>query len=260
MKTINEIKELLSNEVNLEVLLELEQDKRAGVKKLLESYYKKEEKKNILKEEYKKRTTYEKKCYSLGYNNICGIDEVGRGPLAGPVVAAGVILKKDSYFPGLTDSKKLSAKKREELYNDIINNAVAYSIVELDNFEIEKHNIYQATKIAMKKVVENIATKPDFLLIDAMPLDIDGVESLSIVKGDEKSVSIAAASILAKVYRDRLMEKYDEIYPYYDFKNNMGYGTKKHLEGLKQYGICDIHRRNFEPIKTIIKKDKFNEK
>ncbi len=255
MKKINEIKEILLQEnVSEQFLTELELDERSGVKKLLSSYYKKLNNEKILKKEYEKRTEYEKKCYNLGCKYICGIDEVGRGPLAGPVVAAAVILKKDSYFPGLTDSKKLSKQKREELYKKIISEALAYSIVEVDNIEIEKYNIYNATKIAMERAIRKLSIKPDFLLIDAMPLNIENIKSYSIIKGDEKSVSIAAASVIAKVHRDTIMENYAKKYPYYDFENNMGYGTKKHLEGLQKHGICEIHRKDFEPIKTMIKK------
>lgn len=252
---INEIKKiLLEDNVSEEIILALKEDSRAGVKKLLEKYYKKIEKEENLRKDYLKKTIYEQKCYDLGYNYICGIDEVGRGPLAGPVVAAGVILKKGSYYAGLTDSKKLSKLKREELCEKIKKTALAYSIVEIDNYEIEKHNIYNATKIVMKKVIDELKLKPDFVLIDAMPLEIN-IPNFSIIKGDEKSVSIAAASVLAKVYRDNLMERYAKKYPHYDFENNMGYGTKKHLEAIYKYGVCDIHRRDFEPIKTIIKKE-----
>lgn len=251
---ISEIKDKLNqSNVSKELLVELSKDNRVGVKKLLESYYKNLEKEKSLKEDYYKRTIYERKCYSLGYHNVCGIDEVGRGPLAGPVVAAAVILKKDSYFSGLTDSKKLTKAKREELYNQILNDCIAYSIVELDNKQIAKYNIYNATKIAMTEAVQKLSVHPDFLLIDAMPLEIPNINSHSIIKGDAKSVSIAAASVIAKVYRDRLMEHYAVKYPYYDFENNMGYGTKKHLLGLEKYGVCDIHREDYEPIKTMLK-------
>ncbi|MBF0713456.1 ribonuclease HII [Gemella sp. GH3] len=251
---ISEIKDKLKNSnVSDELLLELSNDERIGVKKLLDSYYKQISKEKIQQEEYASRTIYEQKCYNLGYKYICGIDEVGRGPLAGPVVAAAVILKKDSYFPGLADSKKLTKAKREELYSKIVEECLDYSIVELDNKQIAKHNIYNATKIAMIKAVNNLSIKPDFLLIDAMPLDIPDINSHSIIKGDDKSVSIAAASVIAKVYRDRLMEQYAIKYPYYDFENNMGYGTKKHLIGLEKYGVCDIHREDYEPIKSMLK-------
>lgn len=258
---INEIKKILEEDnFDSEFLLLLESDSRSGVKKLLSSYYNKKEKDKYLVEEYEKRKIYEKKCYNLGFNYVCGIDEVGRGPLAGPVVAAGVILKKDSYYPGLTDSKKLSKLKREKLAEDIKKTAEAYFIAVLNSDEIEKYNIYNATKITMLKVIKNISKKPDFILIDAMPLDTENIKNISIIKGDEKSVSIAAASVIAKVYRDNLMLEYAKKYPYYDFENNMGYGTKKHLEAIYKYGICDIHRRDFEPIKSLLKKEDKNEK
>lgn len=252
---ISDIKTILSDtSVDKEIVATLRKDDRLGVKKLLEAYEKKIEKKAKLKVEYKQKSIYEEKCYTLGLNKICGVDEVGRGPLAGPVVAAAVILKKNSYFEGLTDSKKLSEKKREELDEKIRKEALAYAIAAVDNTTIEQYNIYQASKIAMKKAVESLDIKPDYILVDAMPLDNVEIKSHSIIKGDEKSISIAAASVLAKVYRDKLMKQYAKQYPYYDFENNMGYGTKKHLEGLKQYGISPIHRRDFEPIKSMIKR------
>lgn len=251
---INEIKLLLNEDtISEEIISELEKDNRAGVKKLLQSYKSKQEKKLFLKKEYEKRTEFENKCYNRGYNYICGIDEVGRGPLAGPVVAAAVILKKGSYFEGLNDSKKLSKVKREHLCEQIKKEAVAYSIIEIDNTEIEKYNIYRATQISMIRAIDSLSISPDFLLIDAMPLNVT-IPNVSIVKGDEKSVSIAAASVIAKVHRDKLMLEYAKKYPYYDFENNAGYGTPNHLAGIKKYGICSIHRRDFEPIKSIIKK------
>ncbi|MDO4814827.1 MAG: ribonuclease HII [Gemella sp.] len=257
---ISEIKERLhATDLNEEELEYFRLDERAGVKKLVSAYDKKQVALLEEKIDYQKRSLYEKKCRELGYKFIAGIDEVGRGPLAGPVVAAAVILSENSYFPGLNDSKKLSEKKREELYDLIVKEAVAYSIIEFDNHKIEKYNIYQASKLAMKEAIKNLKVKPDFLLIDAMPLEDIGIDSHSIIKGDSKSITIAAASVLAKVHRDRLMKKYAEDYPYYDFENNMGYGTKKHLLGLEQHGVCPIHRRDFEPIKSIIKKGERNE-
>lgn len=257
---ISEVKEFLSSDnPNKEILDELRKDERSGVQKLLLAYDKKEEKKLFYRNEYEKKSFYENKCYNRGCKYICGIDEVGRGPLAGPVVAAAVILNKDSYFEGLNDSKKLSGKKREELFEAIKKDAIAYSIVEVDNVEIEEYNIYNAARIAMQRAVEKLDVKPDFLLIDAMPFENYPIPNFSMVKGDEKSVSIAAASVMAKVYRDHLMKKYAEKYPYYDFENNAGYGTKKHLEGLKKYGITPIHRRDFEPIKSMIKRGGRNE-
>ena len=247
---INEVKEILSQDnPNEEILEQLRSDERSGVQKLLASFDKKQEKKLF----------YENKCYNKGCKYICGIDEVGRGPLAGPVVAAAVILKQGSYFEGLNDSKKLSEKKREKLFEKIKEEALDYAICEVSNKEIEKYNIYNAARIAMQRAVEQLNVKPDFLLIDAMPFENYPIPNFSMVKGDEKSVSIAAASVIAKVYRDRLMKEYAKQYPYYDFENNAGYGTKKHLEGLKAYGITPIHRRDFEPIKSMIKQGGENE-
>lgn len=252
---INEIKNLLQSEkVSSEILQELEKDDRIGVKKLLASYYKKKDKEQQLVKKYKKLQKFEEKYFSKGYKIICGVDEVGRGPLAGPLVVAAVILKKDSYFAGLTDSKKLSKKKREELYDQIIAEAISYVIVEITPAQIARYNIYRATQIGMFAAVKQLSVKPSLALIDAMPVEELDIPSVSIIKGDAKSVSIAAASVLAKVYRDRIMEDYAKIYPGYDFENNMGYGTEKHLAGLKKLGICPIHRLDFEPIKSMIEK------
>ena len=193
---------------------------------------------------------YEKELYKKGITLIGGIDEVGRGPLIGPVVAACVILPKNFKLEGLTDSKKLSEKKRIEFDKIIREEAISIGIGEIDEKTIDKVNIYEATKLAMKKAVENMQTKPEHLLIDAMHLDI-GIESTSIIKGDSKSISIAAASVIAKVYRDNLLIKMDEEYPMYDLKNNKGYPTKKHLEAINKYGICKHHRLSYGPVAKI---------
>lgn len=183
---------------------------------------------------------------------IAGIDEVGRGPLAGPVVTACVIMPYDSMINGVYDSKKVSKKNRERLYNEIINSAISYSITMRDEREIDRVNILNATKEAMIEAYHNLKTKPDLLMIDAVSLNVAEKES-PIVKGDETSYAIACASILAKVYRDRLMEKYATKYPEYDFEHNVGYGTKKHIKAIKAYGITDIHRLSF--LKNIIGED-----
>lgn len=190
---------------------------------------------------------YEKELYNKGINLIGGIDEVGRGPLIGPVVAACVILPKDFVLDGLTDSKKLSEKKRIAFDKVIRQKAIAIGIGEIDEKIIDEVNIYEATKLAMKKAVDNMDIKPEHLLIDAMPLDI-GIDSTSIIKGDSKSISIAAASVIAKVYRDNLLDEMDKIYPMYDLKNNKGYPTKKHLEAIDEYGICKYHRLSYGPV------------
>ena len=190
---------------------------------------------------------YEKELYDKGCKYIGGVDEVGRGPLIGSVVAACVILPFDFALEGLTDSKKLSEKKRDEFYKIIWDKAIAIGIGIVDEKVIDEVNIYEATKIAMKKAISDTDIKPDHVLIDAMPLDID-VPTTSIIKGDAKSISIAAASVIAKVTRDRMMYELDKIYPMYDLANNKGYGTKKHIEAIKKYGITKYHRLSFKPV------------
>jgi ribonuclease HII len=185
--------------------------------------------------------------YKEKYNFIAGLDEVGRGPLAGPVTAAAVILPEiDLSFLGLNDSKKLSEKKRNELFDKIIDIAISFGIASVDNFEIDKINILQATQSAFKKAIENMPLKPDFLLIDGNYYNNKGLEYKTIVKGDSKSYSIAAASILAKVTRDRWMTEYAEVlYPGYEFSKHKGYATKKHFELIKKNGLSPIHRKTF---------------
>ena len=178
------------------------------------------------------------------YNLIAGLDEVGRGPLAGPVVTACVIMPYDEMIDGVYDSKRVSAKKREKLYDEILSKAIAYSITLENEKVIDEINILNATKKSMINSYNSLSVKPDVLLVDAVKLDVD-CEMLPIIKGDMTSYAIACASIVAKVYRDRLMDKYHESYPMYDFINNKGYGTKKHIEALKNYGKCPIHRDSF---------------
>ena len=191
----------------------------------------------------KAMSVYEKK-YS-DYHAVCGIDEVGRGPFAGPVTAAAVILPKDQPILYLNDSKKLSEKKREELYDVILKQAVAVGIGMASPERIDEINILQATYEAMRMAIEELAIKPDILLNDAVTIPEVDIPQVPIIKGDAKSVSIAAASIVAKVTRDRLMREYDSVYPGYDFASNKGYGTKAHIEGLKRLGPSAIHRRSF---------------
>lgn len=190
---------------------------------------------------------YEKELYKNGCKYIGGVDEVGRGPLIGSVVAACVVLPFDFALEGLTDSKKLSEKKRDEFYKIIWEKAIAIGIGIVDEKVIDEVNIYEATKIAMKKAICDTNIKLDHVLIDAMPLDID-VPTTSIIKGDAKSISIAAASVIAKVTRDKMMYELDKIYPMYDLANNKGYGTKKHIEAIKKYGITKYHRLSFKPV------------
>lgn len=190
--------------------------------------------------------TYEKAAMESGFKLICGVDEAGRGPLAGPVCAAAVILSEDTEIEGLNDSKKLSEKKREALYDIIKEKAVAYSIAYGTLEEIEEFNILEATFIAMNRAIDGLKTKPDFALIDGnrVPKGIK-IPCETVVKGDAKSSSIAAASILAKVTRDRLLLEYDQQYPQYNFKKHKGYGTKEHTDLILEYGPCPIHRMSF---------------
>ncbi len=197
------------------------------------------------------RLKYEKEVYKQGYRSIIGLDEAGRGPMAGPLVVAGVILPEGYYDERINDSKQLTEKKREELYDIIIENALAYSIQIIDIEEVDKLNVYRASQIGMIRAIQQINIKPDYALTDAMPLG-NVIEHLSIIKGDAKSISIAAASILAKVTRDRIMIEYDKQYPQYQFKKHKGYPTKQHKEALKTYGVCPIHRRSFKPVQDVL--------
>lgn len=251
MRTIKEIKELLQNsDVSPNFLNELQKDERQGVKNLLTRYYKQQEKLKIELENFEKRKEFE---LPLWNDNqiVAGIDEVGRGPLAGPVVTAAVILPSDNTLISVNDSKQLSEKKRDELFGQIMSQAIDVSVFVGSSQLIDSENIYHATEICMGEAVKNLHIKPTHLLVDAMTVPVD-IPQEKLIKGDARSVSIASASIVAKVVRDRLMVMYDRIYPGYDFAHNVGYGTKKHLEGLKTIGITPIHRKTFAPVKDIV--------
>lgn len=199
---------------------------------------------NVLKE-------FENKLYSEGLKYIAGIDEAGRGPLAGPVVVGIAIMKPDSFIEGVNDSKKISEKKRELLYEQITNEAIDWSVGIVDQNEIDEINILNATKKALHMAITNLKIKPDRILVDALEhIDTCGIPYTSIIKGDAKVYSIYAASIIAKVTRDRMMKKYDEIYPEYGFAGHKGYGTAKHIQAIKAYGPCPLHRKTF--IKNFI--------
>ena len=188
----------------------------------------------------------EKDLYSKGFKNICGIDEAGRGPLAGPVVVAGVIMPKDSMIEFVNDSKKVTEKRREKLYDVIKEEAISYSIAVIDQDVIDEMNILNATKKGVTDVVDGLEIKPDLILVDALEhINTRGIPYEPLIKGDARCYNIAAASILAKVTRDRIMRQWDEIYPQYGFLSNKGYGTAKHIEAIKQYGLCPIHRKSF---------------
>lgn len=187
---------------------------------------------------------YEKKYYDKGLILVAGVDEAGRGPLAGPVCVASVIMPQDNIIEEINDSKKLSAKKREMLYDKIINTAICYHIELIDNKTIDEINILNATKLGMKRCIESLEIVPEMVIIDAVKIDTE-IPTDSIIKGDALSYNVASASILAKVTRDRLMVELDEKYPQYNFKKHKGYGTKEHIEALKKYGKCEIHRNSF---------------
>ncbi|MDA3974544.1 ribonuclease HII [Enterococcus thailandicus] len=229
----------------------LKQDSRKGVQQALNSLAKRLEKEAKVKEKYQEMSIFENQGYANGHQWIAGIDEVGRGPLAGPVVAAAVVLPKDEEILGLNDSKQLSEKKRELLYQEIQEKALAIGIGVVDEKVIDQVNIYEASKLAMIQAVEKLTVKPTYLLIDAMKLDLP-IQQEKLIKGDARSISIAAASIIAKVYRDRLMKEYDQLYPGYGFGHNAGYGTKEHLIGMEKQGITPIHRRTFAPVKKYL--------
>lgn len=254
--SIQEIKERLKEkdiDVQSEWFQELQRDERKGVQKLLKQFQKDREQEAALRRAYEEMSIYEKELYAKGYQFVAGVDEVGRGPLAGPVVAASVILPVDCYIPKLNDSKKLSQKVREELYNIIAREAVAIGVGVVSAREIDKINIYQATKKAMRLAISQLPVTPDYLLIDALQLEGLPIPQKSIVQGDAKSISIAASSIIAKVTRDRLMKQMAQRYPQYGFDRHMGYGTKQHLEALNAYGTCPEHRLSFSPIKERVR-------
>ncbi len=188
----------------------------------------------------------EKELYKKGFKNICGIDEAGRGPLAGPVVVAGVIMPEDSMIEGVNDSKKVSEKKRELLYDKILEEAISYSVAIIGQDVIDEINILNATKQGVTNVVKGLDIRPELIIIDALQhINTDGVPYEAIIKGDAKCYSIAAASIIAKVTRDRIMREWDDVYPQYGFIAHKGYGTAKHIQMIKEYGLCPIHRRSF---------------
>lgn len=250
---ISQIKEILSSIHSIEdpMFQQLSLDMRKGVQTALKSCQKRIEKEQKRAEHFIEMQYYERLAYQEGASFIAGVDEVGRGPLAGPVVAAAVILPKNIEDLGFDDSKKLSASKREDIYRLIQEKAIAIGIGIVDADIIDKVNIYQASRLAMQQAVSELKIQPDYLLIDAMKIDVN-TPQIGIIKGDAKSISIAAASIVAKQVRDQMMQEFDELYPGYDFSNNAGYGTPKHLEGLKSKGICPIHRKTFAPIKDYL--------
>ncbi|MBK5481203.1 ribonuclease HII [Peribacillus sp. TH16] len=255
MKTAMSIKEISSklktvSEPEDSFLKECQEDGRKGVTDLVSKWQRAYEKELQVKNNFMKMTEFERELRKQGFSVLAGIDEVGRGPLAGPVVTSAVILPESFYLPGLNDSKKIPESKRELFYETILKEAVSIGVGIVHSEEIDEINIYQATKKAMIAAVNNLSELPDHLLIDAMELEVP-IPQLSLIKGDARSISISAASIIAKVTRDRMMKGYGEAYPEYGFEKHMGYGTKLHLEALDNHGLTPWHRRSFTPVKEI---------
>lgn len=258
--TVTEIRQLLqqasqaplSAETNL-LLEKLANDQRQGVQRLRQAFLRKQAKLAAQYEKFNAHLAFEREAWEQGSSLVAGIDEVGRGPLAGPVVAAAVILPHNFAVYEVNDSKQLSAGKREALFPLIMQEALAVGIGLADNQQIDDLNIYQATRLAMAQAVAKLAYQPDLLLVDAMTIQTS-IPQKKLIKGDARSVSIGAASIVAKVTRDHLMADYAKHYPGYGFEKNAGYGTAQHLAGIAQHGITPLHRQTFEPIKSQLKK------
>lgn len=248
--SIVQIKEELAHTryLSAEKRQELENDSRKGVRRLITIWEKKRSQIQQLKEKYREMSQFENDLRSMGIDSIAGIDEAGRGPLAGPVVAACVILKPAAVILGINDSKQLSAAKRADYYEKIEEEAVSIGVGMVSAHEIDEINIYQAAKKAMVLAVGQMSVRPGYLLIDAMELPLDLAQT-SLIKGDARSNSIAAASIIAKVTRDRIMDELDENYPGYGFAGHKGYGTREHLQALDRLGPCPEHRMTFAPLK-----------
>ncbi|TWT04644.1 ribonuclease HII [Planomicrobium sp. CPCC 101079] len=253
MKTVTEVKDALKQAAHWAPWMEeLQQDERKSVQTLLKQWMKKKRLADELLHNHELKLAFDQSFKEHPGSLVAGIDEAGRGPLAGPVVTAAVILPQDcSLLIGLDDSKKLSKEKREMFAKLIREVAVSYSVHVQPPEEIDRQNIYQATKTSMTEAALALEPKPDVVLADAMKLEIP-MPCESIIKGDAKSLAIAAASILAKTQRDAMMEAYAEQYPVYGFDKHAGYGTPVHVEALRQYGPCPIHRKTFEPVKSIL--------
>ena len=249
--TISEIREILLGSPSEEFLAELELDSRVAVKKLLQAYHKRVEKAALERERFHKMLSYERNYYEEGAKLIAGVDEAGRGPLAGPLVIAAVIMPQEFFISGLNDSKQISASKRDKLYDEILQKALSVSVNVVSISNIEELNIYRATQQGMAEVLLHLDKQPDVALIDAMPVEAGDIKTVSLVHGDALSASIAAASIIAKVTRDRIMEKLDTLYPAYKFANNKGYGSKEHMQAIDMEGVTEWHRRSYEPVKSL---------
>ncbi|KGX88465.1 ribonuclease HII [Pontibacillus litoralis] len=251
--TINEIKRLLQDGAfSQEEVAQWKNDSRKGVQKLVQQYEKEQQYNIQCQKQFQEMLYFERLYQRQGKKYIAGIDEAGRGPLAGPVVAAAVMLPDNFYLAGLTDSKQLTEKKRLSFFEYIKENALCYGISVVSNETIDKVNIYEATKLAMQEAVTQLTIEPDHLLVDAVQLPNMKMSIEAIIKGDQRSVSIAAASVLAKVTRDHYMKQLAVSYPAYEFERNMGYGTKSHLEALRRVGVTPYHRRSFSPVRHAL--------
>ena len=247
--TIKEIENIfLVDDVTEDFLASCRKDARTSVQTILRRYERTQRERERLDAMY----VYERAAIAAGHAIVAGVDEAGRGPLAGPVAVAAVILPQECYLPHLNDSKKLSHAVREELFAQITEQAVSYHVALMDAEMIDRMNILQATRTGMYEAITALTPAPDEVLIDAVELPKLSMPSQSIIKGDAKSASIAAASILAKVTRDHLMESYDIQYPNYGFAKHKGYGTQEHIDAIRKYGICPIHRKSFDPIRSML--------
>lgn len=252
-KSITEIKQLLNEKpLNAAFIAQLKDDPRKGVQQLLKRMENQLKKEEELRSQFAQMSIYENRQRQRGLNYIAGTDEAGRGPLAGPVTAAAVILPEDFYLPGLNDSKKLSEKQRDSFALTIKEHAVSWHVAIIEPAEIDRINIFEATKKAMAEAIKQLQPTPDHCLIDAVRVPGLPFPQESIEKGDAKSISIAAASILAKTTRDKIMKDLHEICPQYGFASNMGYGTKAHLESLESMGPTPYHRRSFAPVARAV--------
>ncbi|RXT15095.1 ribonuclease HII [Ammoniphilus sp. CFH 90114] len=251
-KTIKEIKDILNEDVHPDLLLALAGDTRQGVRQLVSQYQKKMERERLLYEQWDRMSSQEKALREAGYQYIAGVDEVGRGPLAGPVIAAAVILPEEFKLLGLNDSKKIPAALRESYYEVIINHAISYAVAFSSPEEIDQMNIYQATMKVMRSCVTQLPIQPDICLVDGLEVKEFPARQLALVGGDGLSVSIAAASIIAKVTRDRFMKEAAGKYPQYGFDCNAGYGTPDHLAAIAQYGPSPLHRKSFGGVKEWV--------
>lgn len=252
-ETISMIRRRLFEGATPEEIIRWSTDERRGVRQVLQAYQRKEDRRQKEEDRLKRLYQYEHQWHEQGYQLVAGTDEAGRGPVAGPVTIGAVILPVDWHCIGLNDSKRLSVEKREHLYQEIVTHAVAYKIIHVAAAEIDARNIYQAVQDGMSRAVMELLPPADVALSDAMPLSLD-IPVQAIVHGDALSASIAAASILAKVSRDRLMCMYEEEYPGYHFSVHKGYLTEEHRQAIERLGPCPIHRQSFEPIKSMLKK------